>query len=44
LSAELAIQQELRMRRILICGLSGSTNVFNNISKTVRFSKKCYWT
>ena len=39
---ELGIQHAMRIRHILICGLSGSANVFSIISKTVRFWKKCY--
>ena len=35
----LGVQHAMRMRRIVICGLRGST-VFFHISETARFSKK----
>jgi len=37
----LAIQREMRMRHIVIGGLSVSTIFFHIISQKVRFSKKC---
>jgi hypothetical protein len=36
----LGTQREMRLRRIVICGLPGSTIFCHIISKTARFSKK----
>ena len=41
---DLGIQHVTRMRRIVICGLLGSTIFFDIISKRARFSNKKYIT
>jgi hypothetical protein len=38
----LRIQQEMRLRRIVNCGLSGSAVFFHITSQTASFSKKRY--
>ena len=38
----LVIQNAMRMRRIVICGLSGSNILFHTISYTAQFSEKSY--
>jgi predicted histidine transporter YuiF (NhaC family) len=40
LSVVLVVQHAMRMRSIVICGLSGFTTFFHVISQMARFSKK----
>jgi len=37
-----SLRCEMRMRQIVICGLSNSTKLFNIVSQTARFQKKIY--
>jgi hypothetical protein len=44
-ACNLAIQHAMRIRHIVICGLSGSTTFFDIIALKTKFSKKKnYWT
>ena len=40
----LGTQHEMRMRRIVICGMPGSTISFRIILWTTQFAKESYWT
>jgi hypothetical protein len=44
LFAALGIQHTMRMRHIVVCGLSGSTILFHIIYEIFQFSNKSYWT